>query len=71
VRIEGGLYAAHRLVGPAALIAPTFQALFGGWLPQSDYEPDDRPALEIYRGPPSSAARKQGVTDLLIPIRRP
>ena len=71
VRIEGGLYSAHRLVGPAALIAPTFQVLSGGWLPQSGYEPDDRPALEIYRGPPSSAAGKQGVTDLLIPIRKP
>jgi AraC family transcriptional regulator len=70
VRLEGGLYAAHRLIGPYALIAPTFQALFGGWLPHSDYEPDDRPALEIYRSPLSSVARNQCVTDLMIPLRR-
>lgn len=69
-RIEGGLYAAYRLIGPYALIAPTFAALFGGWLPQSGYEPDDRPALEFYRSPSSPGAQKECVTDLLIPIRR-
>ncbi|MGF6602624.1 AraC family transcriptional regulator [Paraburkholderia sp. GAS448] len=69
VRVEGGLYATHRLVGPYALIAPTFQALFGGWLPQSGYEPDDRPALEFYRNPPRSGLRHRCVTDLMIPIR--
>jgi AraC family transcriptional regulator len=69
-RIEGGLYAAHRFVGPYALIAPTFRALFGGWLPQSGYEPDDRPALEIYRNPPLSGMRHECVTDLMIPIRK-
>ncbi|CAD18398.1 probable transcription regulator protein [Ralstonia pseudosolanacearum GMI1000] len=69
-RIEGGLYARHRLVGPYALIAPTFEALFGGWLPHSSYEPDDRPALERYRSPPSPPQQRDCVTDLLIPIRK-
>jgi AraC family transcriptional regulator len=69
-RIDGGLYAAHRFVGPYALIAPTFRALIGGWLPQSGYEPDDRPALEIYRNPPLSGMRRECVTDLMIPIRK-
>ena len=68
VRIEGGLYASYRLTGPPALIAPTFQSLFGGWLPQSGYDPDDRPALELYRS--RASPRREGVTDLLIPIRR-
>jgi AraC family transcriptional regulator len=70
VRIEGGLYASHRLVGPYALIAPTFQALFGGWLPQSGYEPADRPALEFYRSRPSPERQTEYVTDLLIPVRK-
>ncbi len=69
-RVEGGLYAAHRLVGPYALIGPTFAALFGGWLPQSGYEPDDRPALELYRNTPSAERRHECITDLLIPIRQ-
>jgi AraC family transcriptional regulator len=70
VRIEGGLYAVHRLVGPYALIAPTFRALFGGWLPRSGYEPDDRPALEVYRSPPRFSMQHACVTDLMIPIRK-
>ncbi|WP_197340279.1 AraC family transcriptional regulator [Ralstonia solanacearum] len=69
-RIEGGLYACHRLVGPYALIAPTFEALFGNWLPHSGYAPDDRPALEFYRSPPSPTQRRDCVTDLLIPLRK-
>lgn len=32
-------------------IAPTFQALHGGWLPQSGYARDNRPLLEVYRNP--------------------
>lgn len=69
-RIEGGLYACHRLVDPYALIAPTFEALFGNWLPHSGYAPDDRPALEFYRSPPSPTQRRDCVTDLLIPLRK-
>ena len=70
VRIEGGLYAVHRLVGPYGLIAPTFRALFGGWLPHSGYEPDDRPALEFYRSRPAPGRQHEYVTDLMIPIRK-
>lgn len=70
VHLEGGLYATHRLVGPYALIAPTFQALFGGWLPNSGYEPGDRPALEFYRSRPSLGLRHECVTDLMIPLQK-
>lgn len=70
VAIAGGLYASYRLVGPWSLIAPTFQSLFGGWLPQSGYDPDNRPALELYRDRSRPGARQDCVTDLLIPIRR-
>ena len=70
VRVDGGLYAAHRLVGPYGLIAPTFRALFGGWLPRSGYEPDDRPALEFYRSRPAPDRQHEYITDLMIPIRK-
>ncbi|MES2494398.1 MAG: AraC family transcriptional regulator [Pseudomonadota bacterium] len=69
LKLEGGLYASHRLVGPYALIAPTFQALFGQWLPQSGFEPDNRPALEVYHTRSAVGDRPVNITDLLIPIR--
>ncbi|RFU43849.1 GyrI-like domain-containing protein [Paraburkholderia sp. DHOC27] len=70
VRVAGGLYASHRLVGPYPLIASTFQALYGGWLPHSGYEPDDRPNLELYRSKPLPDQRCECVTDLMIPLRK-
>ncbi|MBM7127288.1 GyrI-like domain-containing protein [Dyella flava] len=70
MHVEGGLYASYRLVGPYALIAPTFQTLFGRWLPQSGYEPDHRPALELYHTHASAGSPSENVTELLIPIRR-
>lgn len=70
VTLPGGLHAVHRLEGPYALIGPTFQALFGGWLPASGYLPDDRPGLEFYRSPPGAGGRGPLVTDLMIPVRK-
>ncbi|WP_176057759.1 GyrI-like domain-containing protein [Paraburkholderia sp. BCC1876] len=70
LRVDGGLYAVHRLVGPYALIAPTFRALYGVWLPQSGYALDIRPALELYRSPARAGSQRACVTDLMIPIRK-
>nr|WP_233835629.1 GyrI-like domain-containing protein [Paraburkholderia sp. ZP32-5] len=70
LRLAGGLYAVHRLVGPYALISPTFRALYSGWLPRSGYARDQRPALELYRSAPDVSPRHTCITDLLIPIRK-
>lgn len=70
VRLAGGLYAVHRLIGPYALIAPTFRALYGGWLPHSGYARDNRPGLELYRNMPVSGLQSECVTDLMIPVRK-
>jgi AraC family transcriptional regulator len=71
ILVAGGLYAAYRLLGAYELIAPSFETLFGTWLPQSGYEPDDRPALELYHTAAMSPVPQDCVTDLLIPIRKP
>jgi AraC family transcriptional regulator len=69
VLLAGGAYVCCRLVGPFALIGPTFKALFGGWLPRSGFEADDRPVLEIYRNPTIDDPRQDPVIDLMIPIK--
>jgi AraC family transcriptional regulator len=70
LRLAGGWYGMHRLVGPYALIAPTFRSLFGRWLPQSGFDADNRPTLEIYRQRQADAAPSQSICDLLIPLRK-
>lgn len=67
-QLDGGLYAVHRLVGPYALIAPTFRALYRGWLPHGSDTQDRRPALEWYRNLVIDDAQHTCVTDLMIPV---
>jgi len=67
--IAGGCYASYRLVGSYGLIAATYRAMFGGWLPRSNHEFDDRPALAFYRSPWVHGDRADCVTDVMIPIK--
>ena len=46
--IAGGRYACARFSGVAAEVRDAWTGLVAGWLPKSRYQPDDRPALELY-----------------------
>ena len=45
--LQGGLYAVFIHKGAASEGPKTFRYIFGTWLPDSDYLPDDRPHFEI------------------------
>jgi AraC family transcriptional regulator len=66
--LAGGRCAQLTLIGPYAQINAAISALYSVWLPQSGFEPDDRPVIEVYHStfdtPPQELR-----TDLLIPIR--
>ncbi len=67
--VPGGKYGCYRLIGSHDGIPAAFQKMYGEWLPTSGFEPDDRPALEIYRNNPFDTAANELITDLMIPIR--
>lgn len=67
--IPAGRYAVHTLAGPYSRINAAIDALFAHWLPDSGFEPDDRPTLEHYLNSPRQVAQADLRTDLLIPIR--
>jgi AraC family transcriptional regulator len=67
--IPAGLYAVHCLAGPYTRINASVNALYAQWLPNSGYEPDDRPMLEHYLNSPRQVAPSALRTDLLIPVR--
>ena len=46
--MAGGRYACGRFSGVAAEVRDAWNKLVVDWLPKSRYQPDDRPALEIY-----------------------
>lgn len=45
--LKGGLYAVFTHRGPASAFMPTFQYIFEEWLPNSEYEVDDREHFEL------------------------
>jgi AraC family transcriptional regulator len=51
-RLEGGSYAVSRVRIRANQFMEAWDALMGGWLPGSGYQPDDRPRFEIYLNDP-------------------
>lgn len=67
--LAGGRFALYRHVGPYDGINGVFRQLFGVWLPQSGFEPDDRPCMEIYRNDAKQTAPEHLVTDILIPLK--
>jgi AraC family transcriptional regulator len=48
IDFAGGKFAMTPFTGTALDIAGSWDRFFGRWLPQSGYQPDDRPCLEIY-----------------------
>jgi AraC family transcriptional regulator len=51
--IAGGRYAVAEFLGTAREIEGVWDRVFRAWLPESGFEPDDRPCFELYRGDPS------------------
>lgn len=67
--IEGGKYALTRFVGPGAAIGRVYDRLFGEWLPQSGYQPDQRHIFERYRGESYDPVNCLFTCDVCVPVR--
>jgi AraC family transcriptional regulator len=69
LEVPGGKYAISRFVGKAWEIGEVWDRLFGEWLPQSGYQPDDRLIFELYRGQAYDAATGNFTCDVCAPVR--
>lgn len=67
--IPGGKYAIFRHKGPYEKFMDSYSYIFGTWMPESGYEPDDRPGLEIYINDPEKTKPEKLQTDIYIPIK--
>jgi AraC family transcriptional regulator len=56
-------------VGTALEIGPAWDRTFGDWLPQSGYQPDDRPCGEVYHGQAVDAKTGVFKCELCMPVR--
>lgn len=68
--VKGGLHACVGFLGTADQIYGAWLRLYADWLPDSDYQPDDRPAVEAY-GAAIQLDPATGVfkCDLCLPVR--
>jgi AraC family transcriptional regulator len=46
-----------------------WNAVYGGWLPESGYQPDDRPCFELYLNDPKDHPEGKSVVDIYIPVK--
>ncbi|MBN1782540.1 AraC family transcriptional regulator [bacterium] len=67
--IPGGRYAmAHFEIDPSQY-GDAWNALYGGWLPESGYQPDDRPCFELYEGHHEEHPEGKHVVNICMPVK--
>ncbi|MBW4840987.1 MAG: AraC family transcriptional regulator [Paenibacillaceae bacterium] len=67
--LPGGLYAKFYFYDTPDKLALLYQSIFGNWLPDSAYDPDDRYCLEFSMNDPAQDPQGKAKVDLYIPIR--
>ncbi|MGP0583559.1 AraC family transcriptional regulator [Paenibacillus timonensis] len=67
--LPGGLYAKFYFYDTTDKLALLYQSIFGNWLPDSEYDPDDRYCLEFSMNDPAQDPEGKAKVDLYIPIQ--
>lgn len=67
--IEGGKYALGRFELAGDEYGKAWQAMYGEWLPQSGFQPDDRPCFELYHNNPEEHPEGTCILDICIPVK--
>lgn len=67
--LPGGKFAVARFELDNDEYSLAWEAMSGGWLPESGYQFDDRPSFEIYRNNPEEHPQKKCVVDICIPVK--
>lgn len=67
--IPGGTYAVARFELSDQEYEAAWQLLYGQWLPQSGYQPDDRPTYERYVNNPDEHPERKHIVDICVPVK--
>ncbi|MDQ0192786.1 AraC family transcriptional regulator [Paenibacillus wynnii] len=68
--LSGGMYAVYPYYDTIEKFVLAYQNVFSLWLPNSDYDADDRPCLEFCMNDPASDKEGKCKVDLYIPIKK-
>jgi AraC family transcriptional regulator len=67
--VPGGKFAVARFELGEGEYEEAWDMVFGGWLPGSGYQPDDRLCYELYQNDPKDHPENKCVVDICVPIR--
>ncbi|MBN1881316.1 MAG: AraC family transcriptional regulator [Deltaproteobacteria bacterium] len=67
--IPGGKFAVGRFELAQDEYEDAWKLVFGAWLPESGYQPDDRLFYELYHNDPKDHPENKCVVDICVPIR--
>ena len=68
--LPGGTYAVYRFYDTSDKLLLAFRSLYLQWLPESGYEADDRPVMEINLNNPADDPEHKSMCDVCIPVRK-
>lgn len=66
--IPGGKYAVYHYEGTIGGLGEAYDRLYGEWLPQSGYQPENRPCYELYYSNPDGHPERKFACDICIPV---
>ncbi|KPK78515.1 MAG: hypothetical protein AMS25_14940 [Gemmatimonas sp. SM23_52] len=67
--IPAGRYATARFEIAGDQYGDAWNAVFGGWLPESGYQPADGPCFEIYLNDPKQHPEGKHIFDICVPVK--
>lgn len=67
--LEGGAYAVGRFELGEKDYENAWKMMYAGWLPESGYQPEDKPAFEIYRNDPRNHPEGKSIVDICVPVK--
>lgn len=67
--IPGGKFAVGRFEITSEEFQEAWDTIFSHWLPESGYQPDDRPSFEIYHNNHMEHPEKKFIVDICVPVR--
>lgn len=69
MKIDGGIYAIASFELFPNQYPEAWQSIYGGWLPDSGYQPDDGAPLEMYKNDPREHPEGKCLVDICIPVK--
>jgi AraC family transcriptional regulator len=67
--IPGGSYAIGHFEIDDQGYEAAWNSIYGAWLPESGYQPDDRPAFEHCKNDPKEHPEGKSIVDIYVPVK--